>query len=122
MNDNEIRNFFHKNQPSTGDQGTFLAELSARMDAARDIKSIHDATIKKYRRATIITFVAGCILGMAIISLVLIDPVSAPHFSTELFTALKSFVIEWQDVIMVIFATVAMVLGLTPWKNGGYVN
>jgi len=103
MNDNEIRNFFHKNQPYTGDQGTFLAELSARMDAARDIKSIHDATLKRYRRVMLITFIAGCLAGICITVFIMLKPISLPQIN--------------KDLLYVAIAIIAITLGLLPWKN-----
>ena len=117
MNETQIKDFFKANRPQTSDEGTFLAGLSARMDAAAEIKRLHDEAIRRYRLTALITLIAGIVIGGLVIALVLLHPVSAPQLRTELFARILAFAAEWKYVIFLLIASAAIVLGLKPLSD-----
>ena len=114
MNETQIKDFFKANRPQTSDEGTFLAGLSARMDAAAEIKRLHDEAIRRYRLIALITLIAGLFIGGLVISLILLHPVSAPQLRSELFARILAFAAEWKYVIFLLIASAAIVFGLKP--------
>ena len=119
MNETQIKEFFKANRPQTSDEGTFLAGLSARMDAAAEIKRLHDEAIRRYRLTSLITLIAGLAIGGLVIALILLHPVSAPQLRTELFTRILAFAAEWKYVGFLLIASAAIVLGLKPLTASG---
>ena len=114
MNETQIKDFFKANRPQTSDEGTFLTGLSARMDAAAEIKRLHDEAIRRYRRIALITLIAGITIGGLVIALILLHSVSAPQLRTELFARILAFAAEWKYVIFLLIASAAILLGLKP--------
>ena len=114
MNDSEIKDFFKANRPQTSDEGTFLAGLSARMDAAAEIKRLHDEAIRRYRLIALVTLIAGIVIGGLVIALVLLHPVSAPQLRSDLIARILAFATEWKYLIFLLVASAAIVFGLKP--------
>ena len=119
MNETQIKDFFKANRPQTSDEGTFLTGLSARMEAAAEIKRLHDEAIRRYRLIALITLIAGLAIGGLVIALVLLHPISAPQLRTELFARILAFAAEWKYVIFLLIASAAIVLGLKPSTVSG---
>ena len=117
MNDTQIKDFFKANRPQTSDDGTFLAGLSARMDAAAEIKRLHDEAIGRYRLIALITLIVGLVIGGLVIAFVLLHPVSAPQLRSELFARILAFTAEWKFVGFLLIASAAIVLGLKPLSD-----
>lgn len=117
VNDNELREFFHQNRPQTADSGTFMAELNRKMDAMAEIKRIHDAGIRRYRTIALVALVAGILVGAGVITLLLLHPISVPHFENTLLAAAASFLSEWKMVVPGVIALAATILGLIPWGH-----
>ena len=114
MNDTQIKEFFKDNRPQTSDEGTFLAGLSARMDAVAEIKRLHDEAIRRYRLIALITLIAGLVVGGLVIAFVLLHPVSAPQLRSDLIARILAFAVEWKYVIFLLIAFAAIAFGLMP--------
>ena len=67
MNDSEIREFFHANRPAPLRREEFMAQLEQRILLANEIKREHDKQIAFYRRVSLITLIAGLLIGAGII-------------------------------------------------------
>ena len=119
MNETEIKDFFKANRPQTSDEGTFIAGLSARMDAATEIKRLHDEAIRRYRLTALITLIAGIVIGGLVIALILLHPVSAPQLRSDLFARILAFAAEWKYIGFLLIASTAIILGLKPLSASG---
>lgn len=118
MNDIELKEYFHRNRPQTSDETTYMAGLSAKMNAAAEIKRMHDASIRKNRRICAATFAVGCCFGMAVSAFILLRPISVHQFMTDILASFYLFVFEWKMVIILSIAVASLILGLIPWRKG----
>lgn len=114
-NDNEIREFFRHNSPALPDEGTFIAGLSAKMDAVSGIKKLQDEANRQTHIACIIALLCGILAGGAIVAFVLIRPVSAPHFKISIIASVATFIQEWKSVLIALIAISSIILGIVPW-------
>lgn len=128
MKDEEIREFFLQNRPQTSDEGTFLAGLSAKMEAMEEVKSFHDASIRRYRKITVAALVAGIIAGGCISTVLLLNPSAGPGTTTlaaaasavaSWKSALLGFIIKWKSQILGAIPLAAVILSLIPWRRRG---
>ena len=115
MNDNTIRDFFHRSRPTTTDEGTYLAELKSRLDAIEEIKRIHDIEIARCRRRTIVSSLCGIGLGAAVMAFIILRPVSVPKLNATFISSAIFFFAQWKAFIFTGIAISAVVLGLIPW-------
>ncbi len=116
MNDSEIREFFHANRPAPLKREEFMAQLEQRILLANEIKHEHDKQIAFYRRMSLITLIAGLLIGAGITVLTLLRPVSLPQFNTAIMVTISTFICKWWYVFGAILGTVAIGLLLFPTR------
>lgn len=119
MNDSEIREFFHANRPAPLKREEFMAQLEQRILLANEIKREHDKQIAFYRRVSLITLIAGLLIGAGITVLTLLRPVSLPQFNTAIMVTISTFICKWWYVFGAILGTVAIgaLLFPTRWNH-----
>ncbi len=100
MNDNNIRDFFHSNRPSTADEGAYLAGLKFKLDSVEELKRIHDIEISRCKRRTIVISVFSIALGAALMAFISLQPVSVLHLDTPLIAPVLSFIAHWEAYII----------------------
>ena len=76
--ENEIREFFRQTAPKPADPTSFTLELNARLAAVEQIKAYRDREIRRTRQTLLAVFVAGLLMGGAIIALLILHPVRLP--------------------------------------------
>ena len=116
MNDSEIREFFHANRPAPLRREEFMAQLEQRILLANEIKREHDKQIAFYRRLSLITLIAGLLIGAGITVLTLLRPVSLPQFNTAILVTISTFICKWWYVFGAILGTVAVGVLLFPTR------
>ena len=116
MNDSEIREFFHANRPAPLRREEFMAQLEQRILLANEIKREHDKQIAFYRRVSLITLIAGLLIGAGITVLTLLRPVSLPQFNTAILGTISTFICKWWYVFGAILGTVAVGVLLFPTR------
>lgn len=119
MNDSEIREFFHANRPTPLKREEFMAQLEQRILLANEIKREHDKQIAFYRRMSLITLIAGLLIGAGITVLTLLRPVNLPQFNTATMVTISTFICKWWYVFGAILGTVAVgaLLFPTRWNH-----
>ena len=116
MNDSEIREFFHANRPAPLRREEFMAQLEQRILLAHEIKREHDKQIAFYRHVSLITLIAGLLIGAGITVLTLLRPVSLPQFNTAILVTISTFICKWWYVFGAILGTVAVGVLLFPTR------
>ena len=116
MNDSEIREFFHANRPAPLKREEFMAQLEQRILLANEIKREHDKQIAFYGRVSLITLIAGLLIGAGITVLTLLRPVSLPQFNTAILVTISTFICKWWYVFGAILGTVAVGVLLFPTR------
>ncbi len=124
LNDKSLRDFFQKNKPQLSDDATYLAGLSAKMEAVAEIKKIRDASLRSSRINSLIAFVAGVAIGIGILGFIFLNPsvmqnlaslLEAPALIDGSFlTSILSSLANYQYFLWIGLALVIIVLSLIP--------
>ncbi len=90
--DKALEELFLANKPQFDDKDAFMASLSKRLEAVEYIKQYQEATIRRYKMAMVVAFLAGLVVGGIAIAYLLTSPTDAPLFN---FDTRNIFVLEW---------------------------
>ncbi len=81
--DKALEELFLAQTPHFDDQDTFMASLSQRLDAVEYIKQHQEATLRRYKLAMVVAFLAGIIVGGIAIAYLLTSPTDVPVFNFD---------------------------------------
>lgn len=81
--DKTLEEIFFAQTPHFSDNAEFMAKLTKRLDAVEYIKQHQEATIRRYKMATVAAFVVGVISGAITMAFVLSMPADVPLFTFE---------------------------------------
>lgn len=81
--DKALEEIFFEQTPHFSDNAEFMAKLTKRLDAVEYIKQHQEATIRRYKMATVAAFVVGVISGAITMAFVLSMPADVPLFTFE---------------------------------------
>lgn len=105
----DIEQFLRENAPETPEEGQFLIETNARLDAVEGIKSTVDGEHRRWWKVLIITLVAGLVLGCLLTLLILFYPVRTDGSS---FSQAMESLHRWKPFLMGLIACCAIALGI----------
>ena len=112
--DKALEDLFLAQKPHFDDRDAFMASLTKRLDAVEYIKQHQEATIRRYKMAVVVAFLAGLIVGGIAIAYLLATPTNAPLFN---FDTHNIFVLEWlcgnSRLITVSAISLLMTVGIT---------
>jgi len=125
MNDDQIREFFHSNRPVTGDEGTYLAGLSAKLEAVESVKRLQEQSIRRYNRITRWTLIGSVALSSTLTAFFIIHPLDIPSLcapsnlpsASALKAGATTFIRDWKPAVIASIAAISLILGLLPWKK-----
>ena len=89
--DKALEELFLAQTPHFDDNADFMAKLTKRLDAVEYIKQHQEATIRRYKMATVAAFVVGLISGAGAMVFLLSMPVEAPLFTFDV----QSDILQW---------------------------
>lgn len=89
--DKALEEIFFAQTPHFSDNAEFMAKLTKRLDAVEYIKQHQEATIRRYKLATVAAFVVGLISGAGAMVFLLSMPVEAPLFTFDV----QSDILQW---------------------------
>lgn len=90
--DKALEELFLAQTPNFDDPDAFMASLSQRLDAVEYIKQHQEATLRRYKLAMVVAFLAGIIVGGIAIAYLLSSPTDVPVFN---FDTHHLFFLEW---------------------------
>ena len=90
--DKALEELFLAHKPHFDDSDAFMASLAKRLDAVEYIKQHQEATIRRYKTAMVVAFLAGLIVGGIAIAYLLTSPADVPLFN---FDSHHLFFLEW---------------------------
>ena len=112
--DKALEELFLANKPHFDDSDAFMASLAKRLDAVEYIKQHQEATIRRYKMAMVVAFLAGLVVGGVAIAYLLTSPAGVPLFN---FDTHNIFVLEWlcgnSRLITVSAISLLMTFGIT---------
>jgi len=92
--DKAIEDLFLAQKPHFDDSDAFMASLTKRLDAVEYIKQHQEATIRRYKIAVVVAFVAGIISGAIAMTYILSTPMDVPVFTFRN----QFFLLQWLSV------------------------
>ncbi len=112
--DKALEELFLAHKPHFYDNDAFMASLIKRLDAVEYIKQHQEATIRRYKMAMVVAFVAGLVVGGGAIAYLLLSPTNVPLFN---FDTHNIFFLEWlcgnSRLITVTAISLLMTFGIT---------
>ena len=107
----DIEQYLRENAPETPDEGQFMIETNARLNAVEGIKKTVDGEHRHWRRVLLITLVAGLVLGCLLTLLVIFHPIQ-PAADTTAFTKAIEALQDKKEILFGFIAVCAIVLGV----------
>jgi len=89
--DKALEDLFLAQKPHFDDRDAFMASLTKRLDAVEYIKQHQEATIRRYKMAVVVAFLAGIISGAIAITYILSTPMDVPVFTFRN----QFFLLQW---------------------------
>ena len=112
--DKALENIFLAQKPHFDDSDAFMASLTKRLDAVEYIKQHQESTIRRYKMAMVVAFLAGIVVGGIAIAYLLMSPADVPLFN---FDTHNIFVLEWlcgnSRMVTVSAISLLMTVGIT---------
>jgi len=110
--DKALEELFLAQTPHFDDSADFMASLTKRLDAVEYIKQHQEATIRRYKMATVAAFVVGIISGAIAIAFVLSMPADVPLFTFEVHSDILLWLLANSRFITTAALALLMSLGL----------
>jgi len=110
--DQTLEELFLANKPHFDDRDNFMASLTKRLDAVEYIKQHQEATIRRYKMAMVVAFIAGLIVGGIAMAYILSTPMDVPVFSFKTQFALLQWLIDNSRLITVTAISLLTTLGI----------
>ena len=105
----DIELFLRDNAPETPEEGQFLIETNARLDAVEGIKQTVDGENRRWRVTLLAALVAGLVLGCIVTAFVILYPV---QLDDSIFAKAARALQEWKSVLFGFIAACAIAIGL----------
>jgi hypothetical protein len=122
--DKALEELFLDHKPHFDDSDAFMASLTKRLDAVEYIKQHQEATIRRYKMAMVLAFVAGLLSGGAAVAYILSTPMDVPLFSffggksdNQLVAGLLLWLSENSRLLTAAFLSLMMPLGFISIMN-----
>ena len=108
----DIEQFLRDNAPETPDEGQFMIETNARLNAVEGIKQSVDGEHRRARTALIISLATGLVIGCLLTLLVVFYPVRPTQWDSSVFMKAIETLQEWKELLFILIAALAITLGL----------
>ena len=110
--DKALEELFLSHQPHFDDEDAFMASLAKRLDAVEFIKQHQEATIRRYKMAVVVAFIAGIIVGGLAIAYLLKSPTDVPLFSFKTQFVLLQWLCDNSRMVTVAAISLLMTFGI----------
>ena len=110
--DKALEELFQVQKPHFDDSDAFMASLNKRLDAVEYIKQYQEATLRRYKMAMVVTFVAGIIGGAAGMVFLLSMPADVPLFTFRTQIVLLQWLSENSRMIVAVALSLLMSFGI----------
>ena len=111
----DLEQFLRDNAPETPEEGQFLLETNARLDAVEGIKKTVDGERRRGRIALIVALVAGIVIGSGLALVLTLYPVQALQSSA--LSKILGKLQEWKELIWGLIAVCSVALGILFMKK-----
>ena len=112
----DLEKYLRENAPEVPEEGQFMIETNARLNAVEGIKNTVDGERRRGRTALIVALAAGLVLGCVITLLVMLHPVQPAVDSTAFEKALEALR-DKKEILFGAIACLAIALGLVSLRK-----
>ena len=109
--DKALEELFLAQQPHFDDQAEFMATLTRRLDAVEYVRRHQEATLRRYRMAMVVAFVAGIASGAVTLAFVLSMPADVPLFTVHVDSGFLLWLAQNSRIISATVLTLLLSLG-----------
>ena len=110
--DKALEELFLAQKPHFEDSDAFMASLAKRLDTVEYIKQHQEATIRHYKLAMLVAFIAGIISGGLALTYILSTPIDAPIFNINTQFVLLQWLCEKSRFLVVMVISLLMTCGI----------
>ena len=96
----DIEQFLRDNAPEMPDEGQFLIETNARLNAVEGIKNTVDGEHRRWSIAIIVALVAGLVMGCIVTGMVLLYPIQQPQVEEPFLAKAVQALHQWLPVLI----------------------
>ena len=108
----DIEQYLRENAPEAPDEGQFMIETNARLNAVEGIKETVDGENRRWRIALIVALAAGLALGCILTLLVLFVPVQPVRTDSSALMKTLEALQGKENILFCLIALLAVALGL----------
>lgn len=112
LKDKALEELFLAQRPAFDDQDVFMARLARKLDAVEYLRQYEEANLRRYRYAMVAVFVAGIVVGGALLALVLSTPSELPLFTFQASSGILSILEQYSRTIATIALSLLLSLGI----------
>lgn len=112
MKDKALEELFLAQRPQFDDKDEFMARLTRKLDAVEYLRQYEEATLRRYKYAMVAVFVAGIVVGGALLALVLSLPSELPLFTFHASSGILLAIEQYSRTIATIALSLVMGLGI----------
>ena len=113
IKDKVLEDLFLAHKPHFYDSDDFMASLTKRLDAVEYIKQHQEATLRRYKLAVAIAFLAGIISSAIAMTYILSTPMDVPVFTFKHQFFLLQWLSENSRFITAVAISLLMTFGIT---------
>ena len=112
MKDKALEDLFLAQRPKFDDKDEFMARLTKKLDAVEYLRQYEEANLRRYKYAMVAAFVAGIVVGGALLALVLSTPSELPLFTFHASSGILLAIEQYSRTIATIVLSLIMGLGI----------
>ena len=112
MKDKALEELFLAQRPKFDDKDEFMARLTQKLDAVEYLRQYEEANLRRYKYAMVAAFVAGIVVGGALLALVLSTPSELPLFTFHASSGILLAIEQYSRTIATIVLSLIMGLGI----------
>ena len=109
--DKALEALFLAHRPQFDDKEEFMERLTRKLDAVEYLRRYEEANLRRYKYAMLAAFVAGIVVGGALLALVLSAPSELPLFTFHASTGILSAI--GQSSRMLATVALSLIIGIS---------
>ncbi len=111
MKDKALEELFLAQRPQFDDKDEFMARLTQKLDAVEYLRQYEEANLRRYKYAMVAVFVAGIVVGGALLTFVLSTPMELPLFTFHASSGILLAIEQYSRTIATIALSLLLGLG-----------
>ena len=112
MKDKALEELFLAQRPQFDDKDEFMARLTRKLDAVEYLRQYEEANLRRYKYAMVAVFVAGIVVGGALLTFVLSTPLELPLFTFHTSSGILLTIEQYSRTVATIALSLIMGFGI----------